>query len=200
MFVPPTKYPIDLIWDEPTVAGHIRRMSSFSRLILTDLLGRGAPTGSGSRTYRRSSPGRTDFWPSSTPWERKRFDIHDGRRRAACICWPRAIPIGCDRSCCGALRGFCAPPTIRAASLKRMHTEYHERVRGAVRDRCTDRCAEPSWAMTPQDGAGGTAVADRRRSGVLEAMFGLWIRSDLRPVLGSVQAPTLVFGGAVTKT
>ena len=32
-------FPIDLLWDKPTVAGHLRRLASFSRLILTDLLG-----------------------------------------------------------------------------------------------------------------------------------------------------------------
>ena len=42
MFVPPTNFPIDLLWDEPTVAGHMRRLSSFSRLIPTDLLGAGS--------------------------------------------------------------------------------------------------------------------------------------------------------------
>ena len=39
---PPRPFPIDLLWDEPTVAGHLRRLASFSRLILTDLLGSGS--------------------------------------------------------------------------------------------------------------------------------------------------------------
>ena len=38
----PRPFPIDLLWDEPTVAGHLRRLASFSRLILTDLLGSGS--------------------------------------------------------------------------------------------------------------------------------------------------------------
>ena len=42
LFVPTRMFPIDLIWDEPTVAGHLRRLASFSRLILTDLLGAGS--------------------------------------------------------------------------------------------------------------------------------------------------------------
>jgi hypothetical protein len=42
LFVPPVIFPIDLIWDEPTVAGHLRRLASFSRLIPTDLLGAGS--------------------------------------------------------------------------------------------------------------------------------------------------------------
>jgi pimeloyl-ACP methyl ester carboxylesterase len=42
LFVPPTNFPIDLLWDEPTVAGHLRRLASFSRLVLTDLIGNGS--------------------------------------------------------------------------------------------------------------------------------------------------------------
>ena len=42
LFVPGPNFPIDLIWDEPTVAGHLRRLASFSRLILTDILGAGS--------------------------------------------------------------------------------------------------------------------------------------------------------------
>src|SRR6202012_1490259 len=42
LFVPTGSLPIDLLWDEPTVAGHLRRLASFSRLIMTDLLGVGS--------------------------------------------------------------------------------------------------------------------------------------------------------------
>ena len=42
LLVPTAAFPIDLLWDEPTVAGHLHRLASFSRLILTDLLGVGS--------------------------------------------------------------------------------------------------------------------------------------------------------------
>jgi pimeloyl-ACP methyl ester carboxylesterase len=42
LFVPTATFPIDVLWDEPTVAGHLRRLASFSRLILTDLRGIGS--------------------------------------------------------------------------------------------------------------------------------------------------------------
>ncbi len=42
LFVPTASFPIDLLWDEPIVARHLRRLSSFSRLIMTDLLGMGS--------------------------------------------------------------------------------------------------------------------------------------------------------------
>ncbi len=35
-------FPIDLVWDEPTVAVYLHRLGSFSRLILTDVLGVGS--------------------------------------------------------------------------------------------------------------------------------------------------------------
>src|SRR6201984_1363366 len=41
LFVPTATFPIDLLWDEPTVARHLRPLASFSRLIMTDLLGMG---------------------------------------------------------------------------------------------------------------------------------------------------------------
>lgn len=42
LFLPTATFPIDLLWDDPTVAGHLHRLASFSRLILTDLLGVGS--------------------------------------------------------------------------------------------------------------------------------------------------------------
>ena len=42
LFVPNGTFPIDVLWDEPAVAGPLRRLASFSRLILTDILGAGS--------------------------------------------------------------------------------------------------------------------------------------------------------------
>ena len=42
LYVPMALWPIDLIWDDPTVARHLRRLASFSRLILVDILGAGS--------------------------------------------------------------------------------------------------------------------------------------------------------------
>jgi hypothetical protein len=42
LYVPIALWPIDLIWDDPTVASHLRRLASFSRLILMDILGVGS--------------------------------------------------------------------------------------------------------------------------------------------------------------
>lgn len=42
LFVPHMAFPIDLLWEEPTVAAHLRRLASFSRLVLTGPLGAGS--------------------------------------------------------------------------------------------------------------------------------------------------------------
>lgn len=42
LFVPTATFPIDLLWDEPIVASHLRRLTSFNHLITTDLLGLGS--------------------------------------------------------------------------------------------------------------------------------------------------------------
>jgi hypothetical protein len=59
LFVPTATFPIDLIWDEPTVAGHLRRLASFSRLTLTDLLGVGSSDAVPIHQCPRCSPGPT---------------------------------------------------------------------------------------------------------------------------------------------
>lgn len=42
LFVPTATFPIDALWDEPSIASHLGRLASFSRLILTDILGAGS--------------------------------------------------------------------------------------------------------------------------------------------------------------
>ena len=42
LFVPTATFPIDLLWDEPAAADALRRLASFSRLILCDLIGVGS--------------------------------------------------------------------------------------------------------------------------------------------------------------
>ena len=42
LFVPTATFPIDLLWDEPTVAGGLTRLASFSHLLTCDLIGVGS--------------------------------------------------------------------------------------------------------------------------------------------------------------
>ena len=42
LFVPTATFPIDLLWDEPAAAHALRRLASFSRLVLCDLIGVGS--------------------------------------------------------------------------------------------------------------------------------------------------------------
>ena len=69
LFVPNGTFPIDLLWDEPAVAAPLRRLASFSRLILTDILGAGSsayvpPGGNPPLQY-------TGCWRCWTRWAAK---------------------------------------------------------------------------------------------------------------------------------
>ena len=78
---------------------------------------------------------------------------------------------------------------------ERLHAEYMDNFATAIRTGAVIDAWAPSWADDP---------AKRRwwdrgeriggGPGFFQAMFGLWMRTDVRPVLGSVQAPTLVLG------
>lgn len=59
LFVPTATFPIDLLWDDPTVARLLRRLASFGRLILSDLLGSAVPTRCPSTGVPRCRPGPT---------------------------------------------------------------------------------------------------------------------------------------------
>jgi hypothetical protein len=129
LFVPLATFPIDLLWDEPTVAGHLHRLSSFSRLILTDLVASG----------------------SSDP-----VPIND---HPAMQSWTDGLVAVLDAVGTGAMVDLVAPSWAGDAAKRR------------------------SWARCERL-AGGP--------GYFKTMFDLFIRTDLRPVLESIQAPTLL--------
>jgi hypothetical protein len=120
LLVPTGMFPIDLIWDEPTVAGHLRRLASFSRLILTDLVGGG------------SSDDLLDDEPALQLWVDGLLAVLDavGSESASlftmqgaglpAIQWPRAIRNGSAPSCSGArMRYMRALPIIPSECLRR---------------------------------------------------------------------------------
>ena len=81
LFCPPRQFPIDLLWDEPTVAGHLRRLASFSRLILTDLSVRGSSDAVPIPTVNRRCRSWTDGLVAGARRrrERVRVDLRHGR-------------------------------------------------------------------------------------------------------------------------
>jgi class 3 adenylate cyclase len=196
LFVPPVIFPIELLWDEPTVASHLRRLSSFSRLILTDLLG----AGSSDRVPIDNLPavqlwadGLAAVLDAAGSVEASIFTMTGGalpavllaasrpqRIRSLILSTPYARFLRADDNPIGL-------PEERLPVL--LDTFERETKSGATIDRWA-----PSWS---HDQAKRLWWARGQRlvgPGYLKAMFELWLRTNVVPVLGTVQAPTLVMG------
>ncbi|MFZ1177061.1 MAG: adenylate/guanylate cyclase domain-containing protein, partial [Mycobacterium sp.] len=195
LFVPTGTFPIDLLWDEPTVAGHLRRLASFSRLILTDLLGVGS----------------SDAVP-----------IHD---RPAMQLWTDGLVAVLDAvgSECASVFGMAEsalPVMLLAASHPQrvrslvLWSAFARFVRAADYPYGMPEPAFTRYVDSFGDTVGTGAVADnlapswagdagKRRwwargerlaggPGYFKAIFDLYLRTDVRPALDSIQAPTLL--------
>jgi class 3 adenylate cyclase len=195
LFVPTATFPIDLLWDEPTVARHLRRLSSFSRLIMTDLLGMGS-----------SDAVPIHDRPAMQAWRDGLVAVLD------------AVGSGCasvfamgESALPAMLLAASHPQRIRSLVLWSPYARYL---------RADDYpCGMPEPAFTRYVDAFGDAVgngavmdvlapswsgdAGKRRwwargerlaggPGYFKAIFDLYLRTDVRPALESIQAPTLL--------
>jgi class 3 adenylate cyclase len=195
LFVPTATFPIDLLWDEPTVAGHLRRLASFSRLILTDLLG----VGSSDAVPINDRPAMqlwTDgllavldavgsdcvsvFAMSESGLPAMVLTAsHPHRVRSLVVSGPFARYVRADD------QPFGMPEPTLSAYLD----GYEQTVgRGAVVDNLA-----PSWAG---DAAKRRWWARGERlsggPGYFRAILDLFLHSDVGPALESIQAPTLL--------
>jgi class 3 adenylate cyclase len=195
LFVPTATFPIDLLWDEPTVARHLRRLSSFSRLIMTDLLGMGS-----------SDAVPIHNRPAMQAWRDGLVAVLD------------AVESGCasvfamgESALPAMLLAASHPTRIRSLVLWAPYARY---LRGDDYP-----CGMPEPAFTRYvdafgKGVGTGAVADalapswagdagKRRwwargerlaggPGYFKSIFDLYLRTDVRPALESIQAPTLL--------
>jgi class 3 adenylate cyclase len=195
LFVPTATFPIDVLWDEPTVAGHLRRLASFSRLILTDLRGIGS-----------SDSVPTNDSPAIQAWTDGLVAVLDA--------------VGSERASIFSMSGSALPVMLLAAShpqrvsslvlwgpfarfvrapdhafgmpepvLMRFLAEFKDSVgTGALVD-----ALAPSWAV---DAAKRRWWARSERlaggPGYITRLFELFLRTDITPVLESIQAPTMV--------
>ncbi|MDT5002680.1 MAG: hypothetical protein QOK12_4785 [Mycobacterium sp.] len=195
LFVPTGSFPIDLLWDEPTVAGHLRRLASFSRLIMADLLGVGS----------------SDAVP-----------IHD---RPAMQVWTDGLvavldAVGSECASVFAMAESALPAMLLAASHPQrvrslvLWSPYPRFLRAPD---YPDGMPEPIFTRYVDsfgDTAGTGAVADhlapswagdagKRRwwgrgerlaggPGYFKAILDLYLRTDVRPAVESIQAPTLL--------
>jgi class 3 adenylate cyclase/pimeloyl-ACP methyl ester carboxylesterase len=196
LYVPIALWPIDLIWDDPTVASYLRRLASFSRLILVDILG------TGSSDVVRGENAAIQSWTDGL------LAVLDaaGSERASVIAMSGStLP--------AALLAASYPDRVRSLILWSPWARFLRAVDHpiglpeAMLHQLLDLAEEnhgtganidwnaPSWADDP---------AKRRwwaRCERLEATPGyfrwileLYLRTDLRPFIGSIQAPTLVMG------
>jgi class 3 adenylate cyclase len=195
LFVPTGPFPIDLLWDEPTVARHLRRLASFSRLIMTDLLGKGS-----------SDAVPIQDRPAMQSWTDGLVAVLDA--------------VGSECACVFGMTESALPVMLLAASHPQrvqslvLWSPFARFLRAADYP-----CGMPEPALTRYvdafgDSVGTGAVADnlapswtgdagKRRwwargerlaggPGYLKAIFDLYLRTDVRPALDSIQAPTLV--------
>src|ERR1700739_1307180 len=195
LFVPTATFPIDLLWDEPTVARHLRRLASFSRLIMTDLLGMGSSDAVpiqdlpamqawtdglvavldavGSQcasVFAMSESGLPAMLLAAT---------HPQRVRSLVLWSPYARYLRADDYPCG----------MPEPTFSRYVDAFGDTVgTGAVVDSLA-----PSWAGDAAKRrwwARGERLAGG--PGYFKAIFDLYMRTDVRPALDSIQAPTLL--------
>lgn len=195
LFVPTATFPIDLLWDDPTVAGLLRRLASFGRLILSDLLGVGS-SDAVPINRRAAMQSWTDgltavlddvgsdcvaivaMSESALP-AMLLSATHPQRVRALVLWSPYARYVrGPDRT-------FGMPEPV----LTRYLQGYRDTVgRGAVVDHLA-----PSWTGDPAKRRWW--ARNERLSGgpgYFEKILDVFLRTDVGPALASIQAPTLV--------
>lgn len=195
LFVPTATFPIDLMWDEPTVAGHLRRLASFGRLITSDLLGVGS----------------SDAVPISDC--------------AAMQCWTDGLVAVLDAAGCECVSIFAmSESALPAMLLSASHPQrvrslvlwspFARYVRGAGQPFGMPEATLGKYLHQFEATVGSGGVVDllapswaedaaRRRwwargerlaggPGYFKAVLDLFLHTDVRPVLESIQAPTLV--------
>ena len=187
-------FPIDLVWDEPTVAGHLHRLASFSRLILTDLLGVGSSD---------STPPNN---PSMQVWTDGLVAVLDA------VNSERACVFGMtDSALTVMLLAATHPQRVRSVVLASPHAYF---LRTADQPFGFPESNLANYVTTLGRNLGTGAIVDvlapswagdrlkRRWWGRCERlaagpgdfmyMFNLFAHTDVRPVLETIQAPTLV--------
>jgi len=195
LFVPPSPFPIDLLWDEPTVAGHLHRLASFSRLILTDLLGSGSSDAvpihdrPAMQTWTDGLVAVLDAVGSKCAsvfaWSESGLPVmlltasHPHRVRSLVLCSPFA------RFLRASDQPFGMP---ESALVKYVDSFEHTVGTGAMVD-----LLAPSWAGDAAKRrwwARGERLAGG--PGYFKALYDVFVRTDVRPALESIQAPTLL--------
>lgn len=197
LFLPSPNFPIDLMWDEPTFAGYLRRMSTFSRLVAADLLGCGGSDRIGVHNLPAVQAWRDGLLAVLDASETERASIFTmvGAALPALLLAASHPDRVCSLVLWSPYACFLRKPDHPVGLPERLRGKYLDLFEDAVETGTVIDTWAPSWAVDPAKrrwwnrcerlGAG---------PGYFRAMFSLWMRTDIRPVLSSVQAPTLVAG------
>lgn len=195
LFVPTATFPIDLLWDEPSVAGHLRRLASFSRLILTDLLG----CGSSDTVAIHDSPAM-QVWTDGLITV---LDAVGSQRTSVIAMGESALPAMllaathphrvCSLVLVSPFAYFLRAPEQPFAMPEAAVAKYLDVFEAAVGTGGSVEILAPSWSA---DAAKRRWFARGERlgggPGYFRAILDVFLRTDIRPVLESIQAPTLI--------
>ena len=195
LFVPNGTFPIDLLWDEPAVAGPLRRLASFSRLILTDILG----AGSSAHVPPDGNP------PCSTgPMGYSRCSTRSAARaRRSSAMQGMTLPVMLlAASHPERVRSLVVVESVRAVSARCRSRVRRPRVVASRSMSTTSRmrsapahswmCLRRAGPVTRRSGGGGHAVSGLAAALGSRRRLELWMRLDVRHALDGIQAPTLL--------
>ncbi len=195
LFVPTATFPIDLMWEEPTVAGHLRRLASFGRLITSDLLGVGS-----SDAVPISSLAAIQSWTdglvavldavgsecvsvfamAEATLPAMLLSASHPERVRSLVLW---APFG--RYVRGPDHAFGMPDSTLANYLDVFRdTVGTGQVVDILAPSWSDDAAKKRWWARSERLSGGP--------GYFKAILDLLLHTDIRPVLASIQAPTLI--------
>jgi class 3 adenylate cyclase len=195
LFVPTASFPIDLLWDEPRTARVLRRLGSFSRLLMSDLLGVGSSDpvpitelpamqvwtdGIHAVLEAADSESTAIFAASESTLPAILYAATHPERVRALVLWS---PYACFA------RQADQPFGMPTASVERYLDEFAGAVgTGALVDLLAPSCADDAglrrwWARSERLAAG---------PGYFREMLGLFLHTDVRGALESIQAPTLI--------
>jgi class 3 adenylate cyclase len=194
LFTQLANFPIDLLWDEPALAGPLRRLATFSRLIPADLLGSGSsdPVPPGDESPMQywtdgllavldavGSESASVFAMSGGALPAMLLAAsHPARVRSLVLWSPFARFLRAPD------HPFGAPESYRA--------KYVAGFDDIVGTGATMDALAPSWAGDAAKRRWWARCERLSRPRYLTTMLDLWSRIDVRPVLDSIQAPTLV--------
>lgn len=195
LFIPTAMFPIDLLWDEPAVAASLRHLASFSRLITTDLLGVGS-----------SDAVPMHDRPAMQSWTDGLVAVLDAAKSECASIFAMA-----ESGLPAMLLAATYPHRVRSLVLWSPFARFS---RAANYPLGMPEPALTRYIDTVGElfGTGGTAdilapswidQGPRRRwwargerlagaPGYFKPIYDLYLRSDMRPVVESIQAPTLV--------